>query len=474
MATTHYLSPVDHIFAPFNPCYCLCFHSRRPLELVPHIRQGIDKLLTRYPFIAGEVVPCSQEAQCADHKPANAEGLLCIRQPSISDGRGPMLLVREQPNLSIDAISSVQFRTGVDDLLLAKQLTAVPLMSSPSRPRYVLQFAATVARDGLALAMSFSHLVFDATGAAHLLQSLAECCRGDQFQPCHLPDQTLRRELWTVKSDSKHEAEFERAYTIPDNAPPPPSDAQSIVDKMAETTTVWRLRIPARKVRSLKAACTKLLRDRVAETDGQGATYVSSLDVLTDYLAYCLRKGAERDSEPTGIGIPVNLRERLNPAWPNAYMGNLVTYATSASRELGLAPEDLVRVYGIAREIRKTLLTFNDGYIRSFVSWLSAQGNLNQVGIQFPAINFTSWRHLNLYELDFGGPLGTADEIQPLGLTASCGLIMPKRNPAFKGIAGGTVSAEEDELDWEVFLYLNDEEYSRLREDGLVHALAED
>jgi fumigaclavine B O-acetyltransferase len=378
-------------------------------------------------------------------------------------------------------------------MLLAKKLAAAPSMPSPSRRRYVVQFAATILRDGLALAMSFSHLVFDATGAAHLLQNLAECCRGDQFKPCHLPDQALRQNIWAMKSNITHETEIQRAYTIPHNAPPPPSDTQSIVEKMAETTTVWRLWIPARKVRSLKVACMSLLLDRVAETDDQGAKYVSSLDVLTGYLAYCLQKGTEKGSEPTTIGIPVNLRERLNPAWPDAYMGNFVAYATvhypppptesnvagtkafqAASRELGLEAEDLVRVYGISREIRNTLLTFNDEYIRSFISWLSSQRNLNQVGIQFPAMNFTSWRHLNLYELDFGGPLGTADEIQPLGLIASCGLIMPKRNQVSQMIPGSPLLGKENDMDWEVLLYLNDEEYSRLREDGLVHALTED
>ncbi|KAL4940628.1 hypothetical protein BDV06DRAFT_223926 [Aspergillus oleicola] len=480
LSSPHFLSPLDHIFAQFNPCYYLYFRSACPENVQSHLQRGLDKLLRQSPFIAGEIVRCEEDD-------TNPKGLLRIQQLTDDEDDTPILQFREDQTLSIDRISNAKTRTGIEDALLAKRLAAMAMMPNPSQRQYVVRFVATIVSDGLILTMSFSHWAFDATGAASLLQDLAECCREGGTTSNRLPDKGLRQEIWAMKSDVKYTAEHERTLGPPETSSPPPNDMEKIVEGMVENAMVWRWNIPAFKVALLKAACTSLLSDQRPEIDDPSVQYLSSLDVLTGYLTCCMQEAQGETAQKSGVGIPVNLRERLTPSFPPEYKGNFVTYATvncpppATAYDVAWAQSllekkfpafklpaaDLTSIYRNASAVRSTILTFTDEYVRSFIAWLKSQQDLDQMRIKFPVMNFTSWRHLGIYDLDFGAPLGIVDDIQPHGFIPSCGLIMPKRNQRLG-------KRTDSDTDWEVVLYLTREEYSRLRKSELVRFLVDE
>ncbi|KAL4799157.1 hypothetical protein BDV19DRAFT_385407 [Aspergillus venezuelensis] len=472
LPNTHILSPIDHTFPGVNTCYYLYFQCICHGDVQLTLQRGVERLVQRYPFLTGEIV------ESEGPEVARCNGLRHV-QESVSLGKRYSLIeFRQDLSLSVQAITEATARTGPEDLLLARKLSPLPLLPEAFRRKCLVRFRATTVSDGLVLAMGFSHSFFDANGAAHLLKRLAELCGDDSSEPWNDPDdQSLRRAIWGLgdgaASSKKHAEHFGPLPAIKQ----PPGGQGSLLETLTVDTMVCRWKVPAAKVEMVKKACVRLLSSQGTDARIQ---YLSSLDVLTSCLSTCLQR-SKAIPGPSKAGISINLRERLNPTWPMGYLGNLATFATVlsgivptqqeqiAARQItyelprlsSLSP-DLAQVYRNACSLRETISSFDDQFIRGLVSWLVSEPDLTKVNIQPYAVNFTSWRHLNLYDLDFGPSLRRPRHVLTHGMPPTLCLVMPENKLASDG-----------RNDWDVVCYFSKEDYLRLVEDDLVRFLLE-
>nr|BCD52384.1 acetyltransferase SptG [Aspergillus sp.] len=469
---THILSPIDHTFPEVNTCYYLYFQRIRHGDVQLTLQRGVERLVRRYPFLAGEIVDSKGS------KAARYSGLRHV-QESVSAANGCSFIeFRQDFSLSVKAITEATTRSGPEDLLLARKLSPLPLLPEASQRKCLVRFRATTVSDGLVLAMGFSHSFFDANGAAHLLERLAECCGDDSPEPWNDPDdQSLRRTVWGlgdgIVSSRKHAEHF---GPLPALAKPPGGQV-SLLEALTVNTMVCRWKVSAAKVEMLKRACIRLLS---YQGNDARIPYLSSLDVLTSCLSTCLQR-SKGIAGPSKAGISINLRGRLNPTWPSGYLGNLATYATVPSgsaptqQELRAAKQityglprlssltpDLAQVYRNACSLRETISSFDDQFIRGLVSWLVSQPDLTKVNIQPYVVNFTSWRHLNLYDLEFGPSLRRPCHVLTHGMPPTLCLVMPEKKVAGDG-----------RNDWDIVSYLDMDDYLRLNEDDLIRFLLE-
>nr|A0A097ZPE2.1 RecName: Full=O-acetyltransferase andG; AltName: Full=Anditomin synthesis protein G [Aspergillus stellatus]BAP81861.1 AndG [Aspergillus stellatus] len=470
------LSPVDHSFPDYNPCYYLYFRSPSASDVRTSLQRGLEKLIKILPFITGEVVPCDGDRM------EKRNGLLCIKYTASPDESLPIIEFREDMSLSVENISTSKTRTGLEDVHLAKTLAPLPLTPNPSRPSYVVRFRATTVRDGVVLAMSFSHFVFDATGAGHLMEHFAECVREPEPKPCDIDQETLRQALWHINGDTgvipnePGDCHSLPAFMLP------PGGREAIPEMAAPGMRVCRWKISAAKVELLKNTCNDLLRSLDYKAGDNSVNFLSSQDVLTGLLTTCLKHDPKGKVEGSDIGVAVNLRNRLSPEWPTGYFGNMAKYAIApglaepTAEELAVAhrlvaenpkilpaASDIARLYRNACSIRHTISQISDVHIRGFVSWLNSCKDLGPLTTPFPFINFTSWRHLNLYELDFGGALGYVDDIQTHGMMPTLGIILPRA----KAVQG-------TEAHWDVLFYVKNEDYPAVMKQGLLRFLTVD
>ncbi|KAL4932539.1 uncharacterized protein BDV17DRAFT_288048 [Aspergillus undulatus] len=313
----HILSPVDHKLAQVYINLCLYFRSTRPGESVPTLQLGVDELVKLLPWICGKVV------QCEDKHSAKHRGLQCIQQ-STTPGAIPMIQFATDRSLSLEGIAGARPRTGVEELRLMSKLPPLPPFLGPSDPIYVVRFKATVVSDGVILAMSFCHTVFDVTGAAHILQHLAECCQSSKPKQCVcLDDKALRQDMWTMGF-----AGVSAGYSNNDKLTPLFSrgteSLEGDMEVLARKNMLCRWKIPGHKVSRLKRACNALLATRLSDGSDSPIKFLSSFDVLTGILTRVLHPDPGVKEGVSDIGIAVNLRDRMTPSWPSSYMGNLV------------------------------------------------------------------------------------------------------------------------------------------------------
>ncbi|KAL4781973.1 hypothetical protein BJX76DRAFT_359406 [Aspergillus varians] len=458
---------------PMYVSFCLYFRSALSNEIKPVLQLAVNKLVEQFPWISGEVV--RREPQ----PPVNQIGLLCIQQPA-TPGDIPMIQFNYNKRLSVHEITSARSRTGNKELQLFNDLAPLPSTPDPSGPFYVVRFKATVARDGLILAMSFSHSVFDATGAAQLMRHFAESCRDTNPKPC-LDDQSMRRELWTIGSAITAE---------PTRSEPPVRIATrwdvSSEEELAARTMVCRWKIPAIKITLLKRACNALLALRLIEDGDSPVRFLSSLDVLTA----CLMVATQPELGPTegadAVGIAVNFRERLDPKWSRCYMGNLSSVfllqepslptqedlaasrrLISDTNEITIAPTDLALIYRHAYSIRQTLSAMNDKYLRGYISDLISQHDLSQIDLPCPQLACSDWKALGLYALDFGPLLGKVDdflthEMPPIKI----GIVLPKRETQTEN--------SEVEPEWDVLFWLKSEDHAHVVKNELLRFLIDE
>ncbi|MQL86223.1 hypothetical protein Taro_018748, partial [Colocasia esculenta] len=140
------------------------------------------------------------------------------------------------------------------------------------------------------------------------------------------------------------------------------------------------------------------------------------------------------DDEVTKVRLVVNGRQRIRPAVPDEYYGNLVLWAFPTMK----AGELLQGSYAhVAQVIRDAVNEVDDAYFKSFIDFgetlkgekgAELEATMPAVGdFLNPNIEFNSWLSLKFHELDFGS--GAPCAFLPPGLpveglmilTPSCG-----------------------------------------------------
>jgi hypothetical protein len=197
------------------------------------------------------------------------------------------------------------------------------------------------------------------------------------------------------------------------------------------------------RIQTLKSACISLLPSLIdAEADHPTSLffhstflpkYLSSSDIVTALVALGIGRArgcVDRLSTPSKLMTAVNFRERLRPPLPKNYFGNAVTViqtqvssqgpqielAKGFSAGEGFLDRNVARVACIAQlaaQLRSGLMSIDDGYVRSLVSYVSQNygGGGSQIALTDTIV--TSWRHLGVYNLDFGVKLGRIARFLP-------------------------------------------------------------
>ncbi|KAL3443339.1 hypothetical protein BJX65DRAFT_312019 [Aspergillus insuetus] len=284
--------------------------------------------------------------------------------------------------------------------------------------------------------MVFDHAVFDGTGGGVILERLAECCQNPNVNLTTVDNSEaeLRSTVCRLGEASCATHEFNRLFAS--REVPTSVDTQLVSGTSLPKITTRAFTFSSDRIQTLKSACNRLLPSLLYAGAGHPTSlflpptflpkYLSSSDIVTALVALGINRArdcGDRLSNPTKLMIAVNFRERLRPPLPKDYFGNAVTQihkqvssqGPQIELEKGFSAGDkfldrnvarVACVAQLAAQLRSGLMSIDDSYIRSLVSYISQNhgGGGSQVVLTDTIV--TSWRHLSVYNLDFGVRLG--------------------------------------------------------------------
>ncbi|PYI13450.1 hypothetical protein BO99DRAFT_452707 [Aspergillus violaceofuscus CBS 115571] len=438
------LGPLDHIPAKLFLPFILYFDTPDPQTALLTLRNGIDKLVSQLPWLAGDVI--------FHQAPDGPKGRMHIAPPQVPLSQVSMLQVKHFAHDEESRSHRVQ------------AYLALPTFIPASEQRPVLRFQANVFPSKLVLAMSFWHNVVDGTGAGVILEAHAECCRASAAQTdtplaqtiatTHIP---LRNHVsrfpaqCTTRLD--HTVELGPPVFDPSTSTEQWNAVESALAFVVETT---RYTFDPHTVAQLKDRCTQQLLSLSPES----ASWISSNDIITATLALCV------DRVLPDFLMAFNLRNRVHPRLPDTYVGNMIfpihdtieppTPLPWAAQAPTTAEErrDLQRLAQLALRVRTRLSAMDETVAYS----ASAVGR--------PAgIIVTSWRDLHVYSLDFGVGVGSIADFEPgLALVPGGCIFLPARTARM--VDGGCATAL-----WEVCVTLRTGDSEMLLQDPLFRRI---
>ncbi|PWY89457.1 O-acetyltransferase [Aspergillus sclerotioniger CBS 115572] len=412
------LSPMDHTVPKVYFTFYHSFLLDNPQTGVESIQKGLTTLIQHLPFLAKDVAPCYDEKH---------ENVHCIQPPSAASQSIPMLRIRYHLNESIRVMTNTATCTAVEDLQFSRRYAPLPSVMDPHKSQPLLRFVANIMIDGIILSLSFNHMGADGTGIGEVLEILSQCCR-NEYNPLshHRLELQLRRQLSSpsiagkqpLKSFSETYSEEETFHCVaPDTWP-------TAVTSMAAVLNTFRFKFTSQKAKILKDACTSILSQTEDASSKANPPFVSSNDVLTALLTICLQQSqcTTEHKEDYTVASVANVRSRMDPPWPDHYLGVMLTMAlvtrssmadlvdeqkaSIAAEELGIDKDELVQITNLAANMRQKLLAIDGQYVRGLLAYMQQQRDWGEMKIKGGDVSYSSIRHLKVYDLDFGPSLG--------------------------------------------------------------------
>ncbi|CAI7586969.1 unnamed protein product [Penicillium bialowiezense] len=378
------LTPLDQIAPKLYLDWFLSFRRDDPLLALPTLQNGVATLFEKLPFLKARVKHHDQ---------------------SLSSGKVPTLdsILNEQENGGRGSFQSL--------------LANMPLLSK----NIALLFQANIMADGIVLQMRWNHCFMDATGAAAVVAALGECCRAfdleeGQQQPSIVPllrkDSSLRETLLNLaypdseRRPQRHPIEMDDAST----------EACGFLCDLPTKLRACKFSFSNSRIQRLKELCREFQPSRA----------LSSNDVLTALLAISIHRTREISATPAELVMAVNLRGRFRPPQFESYLGNLVTIVkapipgegpstASHCRENGIGHDEIQQIVHIGSHIRGRLESLDESYLSS---WIQSDPR-DLEGITADHIIFSSFRHLKVYQVDFGSILGHIEAFESLNPPAN-------------------------------------------------------
>lgn len=477
------LSPVDHSLPKVYIFKFLYFRAVDSTSGLSVLRNGVDRLTSCLPFLSGEVTACT------DFK--GKTGVLQVQMPSLALQEVPMLLVEYYLDRVLPAYPSPT-KNSAESKECASSLDhsyrPLPDFIPVSQPRPVLRFQANFLADGLVLCMAYNHSVFDGTGAGTVLEMLADCCGADSARGISLIttgdiESKLRWSLSSasvaVSKDSQAEYAIYCAHT------------EVEADSFPTMLGNYPLLLCSEKIECLRDACNGLLphviytygrcRTLPANDDMNWPRSLSTNDVLTAFLAIGVERARQAAPSPqprsTCLAMAVNLRGRL-ASMPSHYLGNLVTtvwashfrspnrpgtlfLTCSTSKQLDIEMDDLLWIADVAFQVRLRLNSIDEEHACGLIHYLHRQDDWEQIGIHFTdPIFVSSWRHLKVYELDFGPGIGQIENFEmDVGTSDGICIVMPADSKK--------TDMKNKPPPWDIRLILNPEAKDAMIKDSL-------
>ena len=450
------LTALDHTIAQVNFSQFLCFRSSDPQGCLSCLERGIDNLVSCIPFLTGEITPCGDLGlKC---------GLLQVQPSDIPIKDIAMLSTKRYPGQFLppnQCLKSSSPETAIREIpSLDGSYYPLPTFIPDSELKPVLRFQANIMSDGILLGISFSHSVFDGTGAGKIIEMFAECCRSSSLQSINLPtncatESKLRKAFsqlaFTHQSQHDHASDYGPIDPPTDSANEKPEITRSLIPALKTCPFVFS----SEKITFLRDMCNDIIplvarMHKVSQDDSveigktSWSRFVSSNDVLTSLIGLCIERARNKagsiSTECTGLAMSVDLRERLQPPLPEFYLGNAVKVirthtrlscddAASGVQSIScpaLGKEQVFQLASIAFRIRSALESTDDSHIRSLISYLHKQPDWSEICLKAAGTVVSSWRHLNVYNLDFGPKIGKIDNFEiEHGLFDGMSVILP-------------------------------------------------
>ncbi|PYI07835.1 O-acetyltransferase [Aspergillus sclerotiicarbonarius CBS 121057] len=441
-ASPYILSPLDHTMPKPYISFFLSFPLETPQNGLLSLQKGLTELIHRLPVLARDIV-------LRENADAH-QNVQVVLESNEETNSIPMLQVKHHPTLSLQEIATQRVKSGMENLHLVKACAPLPDFIHPLERRPILRFAANLMKDGILLVMTINHSFCDGSGTDTIIEALAECCRmpnHDLGSPIFsLSDRVSREGLALLSTELDLNIDHSQQFNAPGATPCLSSDQWSgKMESLSNSPTSCRLELPGRKLEGLKKACNQMLS---ATACADWPLYVSSNNVVSALICICRNKcrGEPDSSKKSELTTLVNLRSRVEPPFPDYYLGNQVTAVRSPvgsgsseaklkipdpspSDELGIGYEDLVQITTTAAGIRQSLLTINSCYVRSLLSYLQRQKDWNEINLQFSDLTISSWRDWKVYRLDFGTDLGAVSHFHMhYGVKNGLTVIMPAGN----------------------------------------------
>lgn len=473
------LSPLDHTMPMIYMSYVLAFRTADPDGGIETLREGMTRLLSTLPFLGGEVVGTSELNGHRNFYQVH----LSSSVPHVDDilkVKSHLFPVSKLPTPTRSGASS-EASDNETGLSVVDFVPISPLSPWTDR-RSVVQFQANQMTDGVALGMSFHHAVFDGTGAEFVLKALAECCRAfkagsdatplaSEFADNEVRLRALINEMPVVAEEQDHTSKYGTTATIPDM---PASEEEARMASLDTSLVTSRFSFPAPKIEELRAFCNVYVQHSLGLD-----LVLSANDVLNALLATSIKRephaqpAASHGSSGSQLQMAANIRKRFRQSDFQNYLGNAVAmvrapiHCEKPTSPTGTAVygQDIAQLAAVAAEIRKGVLAVDEKHVLSLLSFMQKQEDWGALSVKLADTSITSWRHLSVYSMDFGEPLGRIDgfEMHMIPLENVC-IVMPRavRTTDRNGFSGRT------DVPWEVNVTMTHAGMKRFMSDPLI------
>ncbi|RHZ65434.1 hypothetical protein CDV55_107575 [Aspergillus turcosus] len=463
------LTPIDRLFACGYIRCQLAFHVSNASECSAILRSGLERLLAAIPFLSQDVVI-----------PVGCDSLDSIKvQPPSSSDLDRVLKIKYHDDPLREALA----KASKDKAQFEREFMPVQMVPDISLPCPVLVIQVNLHPDGVLLSVAANHMVMDATGMGITIQNLAKCCRQLEGAEVDLSvcaaEQDLGREMLSHHLPAKLSERGFPEYRVYKDLYAQWGKMTHNIYKDSSCIRTRSFNMAAKDVETLKSRCNELLplllvtesNDPGVSSSVRRAPWVSSSDVvialiwlslnrarypeLANGISTGLKLKAGESGDVVRAGIPVNIRRRVSPPLPEAYLGNAaILMLVTQSLQNFASPEWMTALCRVAYEIRRGLDHMDSDDIRSLLHHI--QNEEYPVIFSYDVADFyvSNWRDMGFYDADFGSRLGKPQHARdPDSAVDGVVFIMPKR--------------AHPESPWEIQVSFTDEVLQRLEQDSI-------
>lgn len=461
------LTPVDRLFGcAYTRCQ-LAFHTTEASGCPTVLRRGFERLLAKIPFLCQEVII-----------PVGCDNLDNVKfQPANPSGLDRLLRIREHDEPMREAVTEAS----KDRARFEEKFMPIGLLPDITQPCPILVVQANLHPDGLLLSVAANHMVMDAGGMGTAIFMFADCCRQveegrDVNMSLYAAEQDLGKDMLLYHLPAYlGERQFPEYRVHKDLYAKWGQMTQKVHGDLSSIRTK-NFKIAAKDVNALKRSCNELLPHLLVEdrSDEEEASrdkpWVSSSDVIIALIWLSLNrarypgladgcnnhsKRSAGEPEHVRVGVPVDIRHRVTPALPTAYLGNAAILMLVTQPLKAFASHEWTRTLcRVAYGVRRGLSRMDNDYIRSLLHYV--QNEKSPVIFSFDVANFyvSNWRDMKFYDADFGSKMGRPQQVRnPDSATDGVVFIMPRRPQA--------------DSTWDVQVSFADEVHQRLEQDSM-------
>ncbi|PLN76224.1 transferase family-domain-containing protein [Aspergillus taichungensis] len=473
------LTPLDHTLPKIYISYVLAFKTEDPHGGIETLREGMTRLLSTLPLLGGEVIGTPELNGHRDvhqvhlsRSVSHVDDILTVKSHLFPVSKLPT----PTPSGASDETSDGETGLSVEDFV------PISPLSPWTNRRSVVQFQANRMTDGVALGMSFHHAVFDGTGAEFVLKALAECCRAfkagsdaaplaSEFANNEGRLRALINEMPVVADEQDHTSKYSTAVKIADM---PASEEEARMTSLDTSLVTSRFSFPVPRIEELRAFCNVYVQHSLGLN-----LVLSANDVLNALLAISMNRESHahlaESQGPSGaqLLIAANIRKRFRQSDFQNYLGNAVVMVgapihgaeTTSPTGPAVYGQDIAQLAAVAAEVRKGVLAVDEKHVLSLLSFMQKQEDWSALSIKLAGTLITSWRHLSVYSMDFGEPLGRINgfEMHMIPIPNLC-VILPRvvRTTHMDGCSGRA------DAPWEVNVTMTHAGMKRFMSDPLL------